>query len=368
MIAAAEGALVGSAPRERGWRWLVLALVAAAVVTVVPHWPPSLSLLGLAVQWSLPLAAFGLMVVAGIGACAVASWARGGKTLPAVLVVLALGLWIWRFPPTGGLTSFQAGWSLLVAAAFGATCVVSGSRHFLGRALEAVGVAGLVTMLLLTVNAAAPGQGVRSMAAAFSQELDNRRDAALEVWQQRVRDRSWVALGERFPAVVAAGNRTAQRLAESKPPSSIVPALLVLETLAALALAWTTWHRLTRARLGPPLAPLSQFRFNDQLVWGLVVGATMVLLPSLEGWYTAGVNLLVVFGALHALRGLAVLVWWLPDRWAAVPLLVVLLAVPLLGPVLVLATVAVLALGLGLGDTWRDFRRSAQPLRTNARP
>ena len=30
----------------------------------------------------------------------------------------------------------------------------------------------------------------------------------------------------------------------------------------------------SRARIGPPLAPLKEFRFNDQLVWGLIAGVT----------------------------------------------------------------------------------------------
>src|SRR3712207_8406043 len=34
--------------------------------------------------------------------------------------------------------------------------------------------------------------------------------------------------------------------------------------------------RVSRARIGPPLAPLREFRFNDQLVWGLVAGITAV--------------------------------------------------------------------------------------------
>ena len=37
-----------------------------------------------------------------------------------------------------------------------------------------------------------------------------------------------------------------------------------------------------RARLGAPLRPLREFRFNDQLVWGLIVGLTIMLLPTLE--------------------------------------------------------------------------------------
>jgi hypothetical protein len=113
---------------------------------------------------------------------------------------------------------------------------------------------------------------------------------------------------------------------------------------------------------------LAEFRFHDQLVWGVVAGAALMLVPSLDGWRVVGMNLVVVFGALHAVRGLGVLVWWLPERWWAAVLLVLVAGIPLLGPVLVLAIVAVLALGLGLGDTWRDFRRTTRSWRAASRP
>jgi len=187
-------------------------------------------------------------------------------------------------------------------------------------------------------------------------------------WRGRLTSPAWAAVSGRVPAVRGLAERAAEGMATWSPPLAILPALIVLESLAALALAWATWHRLARTRLGPPLSALSAFRFHDQLVWGVVVGATLSLLPTLSSWRDVGVNVMVVFGALHALRGLGVLVWWIPDRWAMAPLLLLLVSIPLLGPVLVLATVAVLALGLGLGDTWRDFRRTTRSWRPNARP
>ena len=54
------------------------------------------------------------------------------------------------------------------------------------------------------------------------------------------------------------------------------PALLALESLLALALAWTLYHRFSRARIGEPLGRLKEFRFNDQLVWGLIVAVALV--------------------------------------------------------------------------------------------
>jgi hypothetical protein len=128
-----------------------------------------------------------------------------------------------------------------------------------------------------------------------------------------------------------------------------LPALLALESFAILALAWSLYHRLARARLGPPLARLREFRFNDQLVWGLILGVTLLVLPALADLRGAGLNLLVFFGALYLLRGFGVLTWFLAPRGLAMALLV---GVALLLPPLVGAA----ALWFGLGDTWFDWR------------
>src|SRR3954464_13953250 len=136
------------------------------------------------------------------------------------------------------------------------------------------------------------------------------------------------------------------------------PSLLLLESLVALALAWATFHRLSRMRLGAPLGKLRDFRFNDQLVWGLIVGLAIVFVPALDFLGGAGRNLLVFFGALYAVRGLGVLSWFFAPGALAVTLVVGLAmlfwpAVAVLGFMLL----ALAAFGLGLGDTWADWRR-----------
>jgi hypothetical protein len=130
--------------------------------------------------------------------------------------------------------------------------------------------------------------------------------------------------------------------------------LLALESLAALALAWATYHRLGRTRLGAPLQPLREFRFNDQLVWGLIVGLTTILVPTLSTLRGFGQNLLVFFGTLYAVRGLGVLSWFMAPGTLA-PVLQVFAALAFL-------FLAVAAIALGLGDTWADWRgRAARP-------
>ena len=61
-------------------------------------------------------------------------------------------------------------------------------------------------------------------------------------------------------------------------------------------------------------------------------------------------NLLVFFGALYALRGLGVVAWFLAPS-AAGTVVAVILAL-FLWPL-----VPALSFGVGLGDTWFDWRR-----------
>jgi hypothetical protein len=147
--------------------------------------------------------------------------------------------------------------------------------------------------------------------------------------------------------------------------TAVFPALLALESLAALALAWATYHRLGRARLGAPLRPLREFRFNDQLVWGLIVGLTIMLLPTLSAFRGLGENLLVFFGALYAVRGFGVLTWFMAPRNLGIALAVgfIMLCAPVIQVFAFLGfmLIGVASLALGLGDTWADWRSRVRP-------
>jgi hypothetical protein len=144
----------------------------------------------------------------------------------------------------------------------------------------------------------------------------------------------------------------------------LFPSLLLLESLIALALAWGIYHRISRTRLGAPLGFLKDFRFNDQFIWGLIAGLTIVLVPALGFLDGAGRNLLVFFGALYAIRGFGVLSWFLAPGALAAALLVgfAMLWWPVLNAVAVLGFIllALAAFGLGLGDTWADWRSRAR--------
>ncbi len=135
-----------------------------------------------------------------------------------------------------------------------------------------------------------------------------------------------------------------------------VPALLVLNALAGLGLAWQWHQRLSASPLGLPLAPFREFRFADGWVWTVVGGVTVMITPLLAGLKAAALNLLLVVGVLYLLRGAAIVVAFAvilgvtPTSLAVGMVVAAVLTVPLLFVVPGLAT-------LGMTDTWLQFRR-----------
>jgi hypothetical protein len=96
----------------------------------------------------------------------------------------------------------------------------------------------------------------------------------------------------------------------------------------------------------------------------LIVGLTIVLLPTLATLRGTGKNLLVFFGALYAVRGFGVLSWFMAPGSLGLTLAVgfVMLLAPVLNVFAALAFIllGVAALALGLGDTWADWRSRAR--------
>jgi hypothetical protein len=96
----------------------------------------------------------------------------------------------------------------------------------------------------------------------------------------------------------------------------------------------------------------------------LIVGLTFVFLPTLVSVRVVGRNLLVFFGALYALRGLGVLSWFMAPGALAVTAMVgfAMFLLPVLNAIAALGflLLAIAAFGLGLGDTWADWRNRPQ--------
>ena len=339
-----------TAPRvRRRWGLLVVALLGMVLI-------PQLAAIIVPVTRSL------LLVLPALGALMLAGWVAGGSLALALawgsVAVLAV---VWP-PPSSGFDLVQRGWAVALSALFGVVVLlqVRGGKsiRFLAPALLAVGAAvtGAATLALLTRGAN------ERLATLLQGEYAERIAKPVAVWEAYFASSEWTQAAAKSPAMAEVGTDFLAQLralpAMAVAYARVGPAMLALESLAALAVAWALYHRLGRRPLGPALGALRDFRFSDHLVWGLAVGLTLLVLPDLPGVVPLGLNLLVFFGALHALRGLGVLAWFFkPGRMATVLLVLAsLLALPVAAPALL-----AVALGLGVGDTWLDWRNRARP-------
>jgi hypothetical protein len=100
------------------------------------------------------------------------------------------------------------------------------------------------------------------------------------------------------------------------------------------------------------LGALKEFRFNDQLVWILILGLLAVLGSS--GLIARfGTNAVVFMGTLYALRGVAV-VLFLTGGFSLFGGILLLVGFFLVAPFFLFG-----AFIIGLGDTWLDLRTRA---------
>lgn len=184
-------------------------------------------------------------------------------------------------------------------------------------------------------------------------EFSRRTEETVAVVNDMATSPVWRRAAERNPSLdsVVKSNESDLRMISDR-SARTVPALVALESLLALALAWVIYHRMASLDLGPQMGALKEFRFNDQLVWGLAVGATIFFLPVFADGKDAGLNLLVFFGALYLVRGVGVLSFMTRSKWAATLLIVMTIFAPLV--------LGALALGVGVGDTWMDWRTRAR--------
>lgn len=257
---------------------------------------------------------------------------------------VALGALVMTGASAGAVWYFERGWALLVAGWFVLAVALLPSSGFIARGLLAVAGAAVSSVPFLWLNSGAFSQ----LEMALSGRL---RDAAAQAAT------AWQSLSARSAAGQATGRSSGiadaiYRAADLQ--VLLFPALLALATLAGLAVAWWAYRRLA-LRDREPLRPLREFAFPNDLVWLLVVGIALLVMPAGDAAGRAGANVLTFMAALYALRGAAVL---LVIGGAPGPLgmFMGLLALLFLYP-LVMAT----AVLVGLTDTWIDIRARRGP-------
>lgn len=252
-----------------------------------------------------------------------------GRSPYRIVGVILLGL-LFATPPQGALWYAERGWALMMGAAFLSVVALRPGAAFIGRAIVAVAVSLLIAGgILLATGAWGPVEWA----------VGHRFREGAALW-------TTVMQGSNDPAMAEAAD-TFGRVAELQ--TMLYPALLAIASLAALAVAWWGYRRLID-QSGGALAAMREFRFADHLVWLLIAGATLLVLPLGDVAARLGANLATFMAALYVLRGAAIVVALTGASGAGV-VLMGLLAIVLLpfivGPALI----------IGLSDTWLDLRR-----------
>lgn len=257
--------------------------------------------------------------------------------------LLALGGLVGAEPGSGPLWYMERGWVLVLGAWFMVMVHLLPRAGFFTRALAALGASSGTVALLLTLLP----EGWSVVDWAITRRIQKTAADASAIWAESSVSTGWV---ERFSEALS-------RYAELQ--TLLHPALIALESLAALGVAWWAYGRLASGERHP-LGRLRDFRFGDHLVWLLIVGIVLVLLPLGDVAVRAGSNVLTFMGALYALRGAAVLlvVFGLQGIGGAfIAGLIILFLYPL-----VLAT----AIVVGLSDTWIDLRARRSAVRPDS--
>lgn len=255
-----------------------------------------------------------------------AKWVVAGVALWVVAALLSMG----------GLSALSRGWGLMLGATYLLFTLARPTWTVISRALAAVGV---------TLGAGALGLLISGRAAELERMVRSHFDTIAEIslanLQTRIPEAGWLA---------GLQSTTAQ-LASLQ--ADIFPALLALQSIAALALASWWIRRIGRSNSHAfALHRLRDFRFNDQLIWVLISALALLLLPLGEVADRIAINGLVFMVALYALRGLAVFVFLATGSRSIPTMLIGAVALIVLYPVAFTA-----ALLMGVGDTWLDVRR-----------
>lgn len=251
------------------------------------------------------------------------------------LVLIAIMLFVSSFSgPTGGvLWWYGRGWVLILSAWFIVAVALWPASTVLEKALSALAAAFASVALIFAVKRG----GWYQLDWAVGGQLRNGAADVVAFWSGRLNDKPWSA--DLTKAIYNFVDFQAKAY----------PALVAIASLAALTLAWWLWRRLS-VQEPSPLRPLREFKFSDALIWVVILGAALIVLPLEPGATRAGTNLLTFMAALYALRGLAVILalFGTPTLLGALFGVVLFL---MMYPVVMATTLMV-----GLTDTWLDLR------------
>jgi hypothetical protein len=252
---------------------------------------------------------------------------------PLLLLGILLAVVALVSPKTGSLALAERGYALVLGAWFVFFVACWPRAPFLSKGLAALAGTAATAFLLVLFNRSGWSQLDWSIGG-------------------RMRDQ----VGELVVLFPNTGDAMVKRFIDSLYQTAdfqamVYPALLALGSLAGLGLVWWTFRRLVTRGAVQPFAPLREFRFRDEMVWLLIAGIVLLLLPAQLG-ARAGTNLVTFMGALYAVRGLAVVLALTGSpSFGSLMFVGVAMLIPVV-PILVMTGTFV----LGVTDTWLDLR------------
>jgi len=262
-----------------------------------------------------------------VGTNTLRGYAILGATLIAIIIVM--------IGPYDGMWYLERGWALLLGGCFVGLSIARPKMKISDRALEAVFGALVLGTILMTL-----------MSGAWN----------IVDWVISDRVRATVAqviaLGGSeglAPALITALYQTADV------QILIFPALTALASMSALLLSWWLFMFFS-GRSEEAFGPVKDFRFNDHLIWMLVVGLFLLFTRWSEPLQRLGSNAVVFIGALCAVRGTAVIVF-ITGGFSFLGYAMTLLGLVIVPPVILGGAVLI-----GIADIYLDFRKRLEQL------
>jgi len=262
-----------------------------------------------------------------VGTNAFRGYAISGATLIAIIIVMV--------GPYDSMWYLERGWALLLGGCFFGLSIARPKMKISDRALEAVFGALVLGTILMTL-----------MSGAWN----------IVDWVISDRVRATVAqviaLGGSeglAPALITALYQTADV------QILIFPALTALASMSALLLSWWLFIFFS-GRSEEAFGPVKDFRFNDHLIWMLVVGLFLLFTRWSEPLQRLGSNAVVFIGALCAVRGTAVIVF-ITGGFSFLGYAMTLLGLVIVPPVILGGAVLI-----GIADIYLDFRKRLEQL------
>ena len=261
---------------------------------------------------------------------------------------LLLGFALWSvFTPGDAFGRIESAWVCLLA---GGVAIMLGTRaqeksgSLVSTGLWAVGIAAAAGIVLVAVTPFSWAE----LAWLASRHYGMQARTLLEVMTQQLQD------APSGPEMLQATDATLSQMVELV--TRLLPALILLQSVAALAAAWALYRWLVRHPEGDPLPRLREFRFSDQLIWGVVLALIALVFPGARSLHQLGGNLAAFFGGLYVVRGLGVVAALAAAAGVGGPFVALLASFV---TIILMPLVMFGALALGVTDTWVDWRKLA---------